>query len=185
MGRPQPLPPPPTHPVTDHLIALGKQTRQSLRASPASSTALPGRRTTSMPPQRGPGIYALVEAEAILACQTVGLDPGLGIVHADARGRQSLALDVMVPSGPRSTPSCSPSWSSTSSARSTSWIRPMAMFAFAHRSRTSWPRPCRSGPSRSARSQNTSPTSSARRWTAGTRLPPRSRNAAIAMRRRS
>ena len=31
MGRPQPLPPPPTHPVTDHLIALGKQTRQSLR----------------------------------------------------------------------------------------------------------------------------------------------------------
>ncbi len=32
MGRPQPLPPPPTHPVTDHLIALGKQTRQSLRS---------------------------------------------------------------------------------------------------------------------------------------------------------
>jgi hypothetical protein len=59
-----------------------------------------------MPPQRGPGIYALVEAEAILACQTVGLNPGLGIVHADARGRQSLALDVIVPSGPRSTPSC-------------------------------------------------------------------------------
>ena len=33
MGRPQPLPPPPTHPVTHHLIALGKQTRQSLRAA--------------------------------------------------------------------------------------------------------------------------------------------------------
>jgi CRISPR-associated endonuclease Cas1 len=33
-------------------------------------------------------VYALVEAEAILACQAVGLDPGLGIVHADAKGRQ-------------------------------------------------------------------------------------------------
>jgi CRISPR-associated endonuclease Cas1 len=45
-------------------------------------------------------VYALVEAEAILACQAVGLDPGLGIVHADARGRQSLALDVMEPVRP-------------------------------------------------------------------------------------
>jgi len=39
-----------------------------------------------MPPQRCPGIYALVEAEAILACQTVGLNPGLGIVHAVTPG---------------------------------------------------------------------------------------------------
>jgi CRISPR-associated endonuclease Cas1 len=39
--------------------------------------------------------YALVEAEATLACHAVGLDPGLGVVHLDARGRQSLALDVM------------------------------------------------------------------------------------------
>jgi CRISPR-associated endonuclease Cas1 len=39
--------------------------------------------------------YALVEAEAVLACQAVGLDPGLGIVHADTRGRCSLALDIM------------------------------------------------------------------------------------------
>ena len=45
-------------------------------------------------------VYALVEAEAILACQAVGLDPGLGIVHADARARQSLALDVMEPIRP-------------------------------------------------------------------------------------
>ena len=43
MGRPQPLPPPPTDPVTDHLIALGKQTRQSLRRSifPRDYRALP------------------------------------------------------------------------------------------------------------------------------------------------
>jgi len=45
-------------------------------------------------------VYALVEAEAILACQAVGLDPGLGIVHADAKDRQSLALDLMEPVRP-------------------------------------------------------------------------------------
>jgi CRISPR-associated endonuclease Cas1 len=44
--------------------------------------------------------YALLEAEAILACQVIGLDPGLGIVHSDARGRQSLALDIMEPVRP-------------------------------------------------------------------------------------
>jgi len=45
-------------------------------------------------------LYSLVEAEAILACKAVGLDPGLGIVHADAKGRQSLALDLMEPVRP-------------------------------------------------------------------------------------
>jgi CRISPR-associated endonuclease Cas1 len=45
-------------------------------------------------------LYSLVEAEAILACQAVGLDPGLGIVHADTKGRQSLALDIMEPVRP-------------------------------------------------------------------------------------
>jgi CRISPR-associated endonuclease Cas1 len=44
--------------------------------------------------------FALLEAEAVLACQAVGLDPGLGIVHADARGRASMALDVMEPVRP-------------------------------------------------------------------------------------
>ena len=31
-------------------------------------------------------LYALLEAEAVLACHVVRLDPGLGIVHADNRG---------------------------------------------------------------------------------------------------
>ena len=44
--------------------------------------------------------YALLEAETILACQVVGLDPGLGIVHNDTRARQSLALDIMEPVRP-------------------------------------------------------------------------------------
>jgi len=45
-------------------------------------------------------VYALVEVEAILACQAVGLDAGLGLVHSDTRGRQSLALDIMEPVRP-------------------------------------------------------------------------------------
>lgn len=45
-------------------------------------------------------LYGLLEIEAILACEVVGLDPGLGIVHADQRGRDSFALDLMEPVRP-------------------------------------------------------------------------------------
>jgi len=38
--------------------------------------------------------------EAILASSAVGLDPGLGIVHADSKGRQSFALDLIEPVRP-------------------------------------------------------------------------------------
>jgi len=44
--------------------------------------------------------YALLEAEAVLACTAVGLDAGLALIHQDARGRQSLALDLMEPVRP-------------------------------------------------------------------------------------
>src|SRR5207253_9221064 len=40
-------------------------------------------------------LYALLEVEARVACLTVGLDPGLGVLHADLRSRDSLACDVM------------------------------------------------------------------------------------------
>src|SRR5207245_5433290 len=40
-------------------------------------------------------LYALLEAETILACHIVGLDPCLGIFHTDQRQRASLALDAM------------------------------------------------------------------------------------------
>ena len=40
-------------------------------------------------------LYAILEAETRLACLTVGLDPGLGIVHVDHRSRDSFALDLM------------------------------------------------------------------------------------------
>lgn len=39
--------------------------------------------------------YALLEAECRIACFAVGLDPGLGIVHADQKARDSLVLDLM------------------------------------------------------------------------------------------
>ncbi|MGH8945024.1 MAG: CRISPR-associated endonuclease Cas1, partial [Acidimicrobiia bacterium] len=40
-------------------------------------------------------LYTLLEAEARLACVSLGLDPVLGILHADKPGRDSLACDVM------------------------------------------------------------------------------------------
>jgi CRISPR-associated endonuclease Cas1 len=40
-------------------------------------------------------LYALLEAETVLACYEVGLDPTLGVFHLDRRDRSSLALDVM------------------------------------------------------------------------------------------
>jgi len=39
--------------------------------------------------------YRLLEAEGLLAVHAVGLDPGLGILHADVGGRDSLVLDVI------------------------------------------------------------------------------------------
>ena len=46
-------------------------------------------------------LYALIEVEAILACHVVGLDPGLGLVHADTKSRPSFALDLIEPVRPK------------------------------------------------------------------------------------
>jgi CRISPR-associated endonuclease Cas1 len=46
-------------------------------------------------------LYALAEQEAALALRAVGLDTGIGIVHADQRSRDSLALDLLEPIRPR------------------------------------------------------------------------------------
>lgn len=40
-------------------------------------------------------LLALAEAETRIACLSVGLDPGIGIMHADQPARDSLALDIM------------------------------------------------------------------------------------------
>lgn len=44
--------------------------------------------------------FGLLEAVTIDACHAVGVDPGLGIVHQDYRGRQSMALDILEPVRP-------------------------------------------------------------------------------------
>jgi len=39
--------------------------------------------------------YAVLEAEVTIALASVGLDPGLGVVHTDVEGRNSFSLDVL------------------------------------------------------------------------------------------
>lgn len=45
-------------------------------------------------------LFAVAESEAVLACSALGLDPGLGVLHADALGRNSMALDLLEPIRP-------------------------------------------------------------------------------------
>lgn len=45
--------------------------------------------------------YAILETEGTIACLAVGLDPGMGVLHADQRNRASLALDVIEPIRPK------------------------------------------------------------------------------------
>jgi CRISPR-associated protein Cas1 len=46
-------------------------------------------------------LYAILESESRLALAALGLDPGLGVLHNDLRGRDSLAVDVMEPVRPK------------------------------------------------------------------------------------
>ncbi len=45
-------------------------------------------------------LYAILEAETRIACMAMGLDPALGLYHADQRYRDSLACDLMEPVRP-------------------------------------------------------------------------------------
>lgn len=45
-------------------------------------------------------LYAVLEAEARLAAATLGLDPGIGVLHLDTPNRDSLACDLMEPVRP-------------------------------------------------------------------------------------
>jgi CRISPR-associated endonuclease Cas1 len=45
-------------------------------------------------------LYSLLEGEAAIAARIVGLDPGLGLLHADQLNRDSLAADLMEPVRP-------------------------------------------------------------------------------------
>jgi CRISPR-associated endonuclease Cas1 len=46
-------------------------------------------------------LYAVLESEARLAAAALGLDPGLGVMHADSGNRDSLALDLLEPVRPQ------------------------------------------------------------------------------------
>ena len=46
-------------------------------------------------------LYALLESESRLAAATLGLDPGLGVLHVDVPNRDSLACDLMEPVRPQ------------------------------------------------------------------------------------
>lgn len=46
-------------------------------------------------------LYAVLESESRLAATTLGLDPGLGVLHVDAPNRDSLALDLLEPVRPQ------------------------------------------------------------------------------------
>ncbi len=45
-------------------------------------------------------LYAVLESESRLAATSLGLDPGFGVLHADAPGRDNLSLDLMEPARP-------------------------------------------------------------------------------------
>jgi CRISPR-associated protein Cas1 len=46
-------------------------------------------------------LYAVLESEAHLAVAELGLDPGVGVMHADSKTRDSLACDLMEPVWPQ------------------------------------------------------------------------------------
>jgi len=46
-------------------------------------------------------LYAVLESESRLSLATLGLDPGIGVLHNDLRSRDSLACDLMEPVRPQ------------------------------------------------------------------------------------
>lgn len=68
------------------------------RKSPLSSS---GRRAANPVNAILNYLYAVLESEARLASAALGLDPGLGVLHMDAPGRDSLACDLMEPVRPQ------------------------------------------------------------------------------------
>ncbi|MGH9106776.1 MAG: CRISPR-associated endonuclease Cas1, partial [Acidimicrobiales bacterium] len=106
--------------------------------------------------------FSLLEAEAVLACQVVGLDPGLGVVHLDAKGRQSMALDVLEPVRPQVEGMVLDLLSRRPFRKADSPRTPRAASTSWHPLPTSWPSGCPRWPSASALGLRRWPTCSAR-----------------------
>lgn len=77
--------------VPAHWLTFGART-STLTASPRLSTN-PANSLLNY-------LYSLLEGEATLAARIVGLDPGLGVLHADQLNRDSLSADLMEPVRP-------------------------------------------------------------------------------------
>jgi len=77
--------------VPTHWLTFGQ--RRSPLSQSARSAVTPANAITNY-------LYALLAAEARIACLTMGLDPGLGVLHVDKANRDSLVADVMEPVRP-------------------------------------------------------------------------------------
>jgi CRISPR-associated endonuclease Cas1 len=77
--------------VPDHWRTFGSRV-SSLTGSPRLATNPPNAILNYL--------YAILEAEARLAAATLGLDPGIGVLHVDTPYRDSLACDLMEPIRP-------------------------------------------------------------------------------------
>jgi hypothetical protein len=73
--------------VPEHWLTFGR--RHSLISNPTPRRAInPANAILNY-------LYAILEAEARIAALRMGLDPGLGVLHADQRARDSLPCDLM------------------------------------------------------------------------------------------
>lgn len=68
-------------------------TRSSVLTSSPRKAASPGNALLNY-------LYAILEAESYLAAIAVGCDPSMGVIHTDARSRDSFACDLMEPARP-------------------------------------------------------------------------------------
>jgi CRISPR-associated endonuclease Cas1 len=73
--------------VPEHWLSFGTRSSPLSRPSPRRA-ANPANALLNY-------VYAIVEAETRIASIAVGLDPAIGIMHADLRARDSLACDLM------------------------------------------------------------------------------------------
>ena len=79
--------------IPEHWLRFGS--RRSLISQPSA------RRATNPANAILNYLYAVLEAEARIAALRMGLDPGLGFLHADQGSRDSLPCDLMEPVRPK------------------------------------------------------------------------------------
>jgi CRISPR-associated endonuclease Cas1 len=77
--------------VPEHWLRFGR--RSAPGTSGPRSAVNPGNSSLNY-------LYRLLEGETRIACLACGLDPAVGILHADVRGRDSFVLDLMEPIRP-------------------------------------------------------------------------------------